>query len=156
MGGAGPPLRAAEWLAGADAAPAGLIALLDRIAVARDCAAGDVLVRQHERVRALIVLRAGRLSTLVRFAGVGDLVVESTEAPGRIFGWSGLRAPFRATATVRADRPSSVVTVPLAALEDATPAQVAALRTIVAGSLADRAVELACHRSDVREEADDA
>ena len=111
-------------------------------ATVREIAAGAVLLRQRAVVTDLIVLLSGRIATLVDFAGVGELVVETTEEPGRVFGWSGLHAPGRATATVRADADSRVVTLPLAPLLDGPPRWTAALCALVAGTLADRTREL--------------
>jgi hypothetical protein len=88
------------------------------------------------------VLVRGRIATLVDFAGTGDLVVETTEEPGRVFGWSGLNALGRATATVRADADSRILTLPLKSVHDGPPGWTAALCGVVAGALADRTREL--------------
>lgn len=126
--------------------PAGLVDAINRSAEFRDVEPGAVVLRQRERVTALIVLVAGRLSTLAHFAGVGDLVVETSGQPGRIFGWSGLRAPWRATATVRADERARILAIPLEPLAD-DRRWITALCGLVAGSLADRAREIQRHES---------
>lgn len=135
------PSSPLEAMPGTGTLPAGLVDAIDRSAEFRDLEPGEVLLRQRERVRELTVLVAGRLSTLARVQGVGDLVVETTDEPGRMFGWSGLRAPWRATATVRADERARVVAIPLEAVTD-DPRWVAALCGLVAGSLADRTREI--------------
>ena len=135
--------------------PAGLVDAINRSAEFRDVAPGAVVLRQRERVGALIVLVAGRLSTLVHFAGIGDLVVETTGRPGRIFGWCGLRAPWRATATVRADERARILAVSLEPLAD-DRRWVAALCGLVAGSLADRAREIQRHEPTTERGGDDA
>lgn len=149
------PASPIEVVPGADTLPAGLVEAIDRSAEFRDVDPGTVVLRQRERVRALIVLVAGRLSTLVHFAGVGDLVVETTDQPGRMFGWSGLRAPWRATATVRADERARILVIPLEPLTH-DERWVAALCGLVAGSLADRTHELEQHWSITRGGGDDA
>jgi CRP-like cAMP-binding protein len=128
----------AELLPGAFTLPAALVSELERRAVVREVAAGTVLLRQRAVVEDLIVLVSGRITTLVEFTGTGNLVVETTEEPGRVFGWSGLHAPERATATVRADADSRVVILPLAPVRDGPPGWMAGLCAVVAGCLADR------------------
>jgi CRP-like cAMP-binding protein len=132
----------AELLPGAAVLPAALMAELERRAAVREVAAGTVLLRQRVVVEDLVVLVCGRLSTLVEFTGTGDLVVETTEQPGRIFGWSGLHAPERATATVRADTDCRIVSLPIEPVRNGPPRWMAALCEVVAGGLADRSREL--------------
>lgn len=108
----------------------------------RDVAHGDILLRQGAVTCELVVLVCGTVATLVEFGGVGDLVVETTNQPGRIFGWSGLRPPGRATATLRADSGCRVLTIPLDRVADGPSRWMAALCELVAGSLADRAGDL--------------
>lgn len=122
----------------------------------REVAPGTVLVRQHELVPDLVVLVDGQVTTLVAFAGVGDLAVETTVRPGRIFGWSGLRPPHRATATVRADGPCRVLLLPIHALVAGRPRWSAALCGLVAAGLADRAQDVATRRSAPQEAEADA
>lgn len=123
--------------------PADLLVAIERCAEHAHVAEGTVLVRQHDRVRELVVLVAGRVATQLTFSGVGALTVEITELPGRIFGWSALRDPGRATATVRAETACTVALLPLDALVGDRPARVAALCELVAAGLADRAQEIA-------------
>lgn len=136
-----PPITA--LIRGASALPAELVTAIEREAVRTNVAAGTVLVRQHDLVRDLVVLEAGRLITLVAFSGVGDLAVETTDRPGRIFGWSGLRQPRRATATVRADGTCRVVLLPIDRLCSDRPRWTAALCGLVTAGLADRAQDIA-------------
>lgn len=149
------PASPSEAVPGAQTLPADLVQAIDRAGEFRDLEPGAVLLRQRERVRELTVLVSGRLSTLVHVDGVGDLVVETTDEPGRMFGWSGLRAPWRATATVRADDRARVVAISLEALAD-EPRWVAALCALVAGSLADRAREIQQHWTATGKGGDDA
>ena len=76
------------------------------------CAEGHVLLRQHDEVRAASFLTSGGVQFLLRFEGVDDLLVGATAEHGELIGWSMFRAPFRSTATVRCDRPTSLLTVP--------------------------------------------
>ena len=149
----------ADWLPGASALPAALVRLVEERATVHDVAAGTVLLRRRAVVEDLVVLVSGRVATLVDFTGIGELVVETTEEPGRIFGWSGLHAPGRAAATVRADADCRIVTVPLAPVLDGPPRWTAALCAVVAGALADRTRDLQMRWSGARrggEDADDA
>jgi CRP-like cAMP-binding protein len=138
----GSSMSVVDLVPGASALPAALVCELDRGSTVHDIAAGTVLLRQRAVVEDLIVLVRGRIATLVDFAGTGDLVVETTEEPGRVFGWSGLTALGRATATVRADTDSRIMTLPLAPVHDGPPGWTAALCGVVAGALADRTREL--------------
>ncbi len=128
---------------GAAALPAELVAAIERHASFDDVPPGTVIVRQHQLMRDLFVLVNGRIATLVDFTDVGDLVVETTEDRGRIFGWSGLRQPRRATATVRAEGPCQVMTCPIDPLISASPRWEAALCELVAADLADRTRDMA-------------
>jgi CRP-like cAMP-binding protein len=138
-----------DLLPGASALPAALVSELDRWSRVHDVAAGTVLLRQRAVVEDLTILVRGRIATLVNFAGTADLMVETTEEPGRVFGWSGLNALGRATATVRADTESRVMTLPLRPVHDGPPGWTAALCEVVAGALADRTRELQVRWSGV-------
>lgn len=131
-----------DLLPGAETLPEGLLRALERQATVRDVPAGTVLLRGRAVVTDLMVLVSGRIATLVDFAGIGELVVETTEQPGRVFGWSGMHAPGRACATVRVDADARILTVPLAVVLDGPPRWKAALCSTVAGALADRTREL--------------
>lgn len=98
---------------GAVTLPDDLLAHVQGQLTPHDVAQGEILLRQRAVTFELVVLVSGTIATLVEFAGVGDLVVETTDQPGRIFGWSGLRPPGRATATVRTDSACLVLTMPL-------------------------------------------
>jgi CRP-like cAMP-binding protein len=135
-----PPLG--DLFPGGAALPAALIRELDRRSTVHDVAGGTVLLRQRAVVDDMVVLVQGRIATLIDFAGTGDLVVETTEEPGRMFGWSGLVAPGRATGTIRADADSRIVLLPLAVVRDGPPSWRAAVCGLVAGVLADRTREL--------------
>jgi CRP-like cAMP-binding protein len=141
-----PSMSLAELLPGASALPDALVRILDQRAAVHDVAAGTVLLRRRAVVADLIVLVSGRIATLVDFPGIGELVVETTEEPGRVFGWSGLHALGRATATIRADTGCRIVTVPLAPVLDGPPRWTAALCGMVAGALADRTQDLQVQR----------
>lgn len=146
----------AELCPGASRLPPGLLAASERYGRHREVATGTVLLRQRELVRDLVVLVDGQITTLVAFSGVGDLAVETTGHPGRIFGWSGLRPPRRATATVRADRPCQVLLLPIDELIAGRPRWTAALCGLVAAGLADRAQDMATRRAATYEAGADA
>jgi CRP-like cAMP-binding protein len=131
-----------ELLPGASTLPAALVNTLESRATVHEVASGTVLLRQRAVVDQLIVLVSGRVATLVEFTGAGDLVVETTEEPGRLFGWSGLHAPERATATVRADTDCRILILPLEPVRHGPPRWTAALCALVAGCLAERTREL--------------
>ncbi|MCE3555140.1 cyclic nucleotide-binding domain-containing protein [Pseudonocardia sp. RS11V-5] len=154
--GAGPSPLLGDLLPGGAALPAELVGELDRCSTVHDVAGGTVLLRQRAVVADLIVLVRGRIATLIDFAGTGDLVVETTEEPGRVFGWSGLVAPGRSTATVRADAESRIVTVPLAVVHAGPPRWTAAVCGLVAGALADRTRDLQARLARPAAESDEA
>jgi CRP-like cAMP-binding protein len=131
-----------ELLPGASTLPLDLVSELELRAAVHEVAVGTVLLRQRAVVEDLIVLVSGRMATLVEFTGTGNLVVETTEQPGRVFGWSGLHAPERATATVRADTGCRIVTLPLEPVRNGPARWMAALCGVVAGGLADSTREL--------------
>ncbi len=138
-----------DLLPAGPALPDELVAAIERCASYRQVEPGTVLLRQHQRVQDLLVLVSGRVATLVAFPDVGDLVVETIEGRGRIFGWSGLRPPCRATATVRADGPCEIMTLPIAALTSDRPRWQAALCGLIAADLADRSRDIAIRWSAV-------
>ncbi len=146
----------AELVSGGHLLPAGLVHALAAGATVRDVAAGTVLLRQRAVVDELVVLVTGRVATLVDFTGTGDLVVETTERAGRVFGWSGLDEPGRASATVRADTDTRVVTLPLDPVRRGPPHWTAALCEVLAAGLADRTRELQEPPSGQEGTADDA
>lgn len=127
---------------GADRLPDGLRAHIERHATLRNVTPGTILLRQHAVAAELIVLVSGTLTTLVEFGGAGDLVVETSDRPGCVFGWSGLRPPRRATGTVRADSTGQVLVLPFDTLPDDRPRWTAALDELVSAALADRVRDL--------------
>ena len=145
-----------ELVAGANLLPTALVRALETAARVRDVVAGTVLLRQRAVVDDLVVLVTGRIATLVDFTGSGDLVVETTEQRGRIFGWSGLCEPGRASATVRADADSQVMMLPLDPVRHGPPRWTAALCEVVAAGLADRTRELQQRWSGTVDAGDDA
>lgn len=149
----------ADLLPGAATLPAGLLSELAHRATVHEVAAGTVLLRQRAVVEDLILLVSGRVTTMVEFTGAGALVVETTGGPGRVFGWSGLRPPERATATVRADTDCRIVTVPLEPVRTGPLRWTAALCEVLTAGLADRTRELQLRWSgipDTQEGRDDA
>ena len=75
------------------------------------------MLHQHDRTRAVHFLLAGALQIYVRVGG-DDLLVAVLRDPGELVGWSAFRPPYRATASVRCEEPSRLVTVPVAAFEE--------------------------------------
>ena len=142
MGAAASVPSLVELVPGAQLLPTALVRALESGATVRDVATGTVLLRQRAVVVDLVVLVTGRIATLVDFTGTGDLVVETTEQRGRIFGWSGLCEPGRASATVRTDADSQVIMLPLDPLRHGPPQWTAALCEVVAAGLADRTLAL--------------
>jgi hypothetical protein len=145
-----------ELVAGANLLPTALVRALETAARVRDVVAGTVLLRQRAVVDDLVVLVTGRIAILVDFTGTGDLVVETTEQRGRIFGWSGVCEPGRASATVRADADSQVVMLPLDPVRHGPPRWTAMLCAVVAAGLADRTWELQQRWSGIVDAGDDA
>ena len=50
--------------------------------------------------------------------GEEDLLVAVVRRPGELLGWSAFRAPYRYTASVRAEEPSRLLSLPAAAFEE--------------------------------------
>ena len=145
-----------SWCRARNLLPTALVRALESGATVREVVAGTVLLRQRAVVDDLVVLVTGRIATLVDFTGAGDLVVETTEQRGRIFGWSGLCEPGRASATVRADADSQVVMLALEPVRHGPPRWTAALCEVVAAGLADRTRELQQRWSGTADAGDDA
>lgn len=78
----------------------------------------EVLVRQSEEATVVWFLLSGTLNVLVRFEGVGDLFTGVLRDRGTLVGWSCFRAPYRYTASIRAEEASTVLAVPRTAFED--------------------------------------
>lgn len=151
-----PPIAS---MRGAAALPDDVARALQRCASVRDVEPLTILVRQHDRVHELVVLLHGRVTTLVEFTGAGNLAVETSQDVGRIFGWSGLRAPYRAAATARADSVCRIMTFPLdevRALIADRPAWAAAIYGLLAGALADRSRDLEAQWAHIRMGVDEA
>ena len=101
--------------------------------------AGRTVLHQHDRVRTVHLLVDGALQILVR-VGDDDLLV-GVERARELVGWSAFRPPYRSTATVRCERPSRLVAVPVAAFEELfsrDPALGYLLLGRVAAGVADR------------------
>lgn len=77
---------------------------------------GEMVLRQADRARAVHFLLAGSVQILLRI-GEDDLLVAVVRRPGELLGWSAFRAPYRYTASVRAEEPCRLVRVPAAAFE---------------------------------------
>lgn len=72
----------------------------------------DFIVRQHDEANYLYLLCSGRVQFLIRFEGVDDLLVGTSEKKHAIIGWSAFRIPFRYTASVRCERPCETIQFP--------------------------------------------
>jgi CRP-like cAMP-binding protein len=100
-----------------DGLPRWALVHLAEAAREEDLPAGRTVLHQHDRTRTVQFLLTGALQIYV---GVGDddLLVAVLDDPGALVGWSAFRPPYRATASVRCEQPSRLVTVPVAAFEE--------------------------------------
>jgi CRP-like cAMP-binding protein len=78
---------------------------------------GGMVVRQADRARAVHFLMAGAVQILIR-VGEEDLLVAVLRDSGELLGWSAFRAPYRYTASVRAEEPTRLLRVPATAFEE--------------------------------------
>lgn len=137
-----PPIRT---MRAASSLPDDLVLELEACASVREVPAQTVVLRQHDRVDELVVLLSGTMMTMVEFSGAGNLAVETSQDVGRVFGWAGMRPPFRAVATVRAETPCRIVTLPVDRVRTLVadePRWAAALYGLLAAALADRSRDL--------------
>jgi len=90
---------------------------LAEMAVEEETSAGGMVLRQADRARSVYFLLAGSVQVLLR-VGEEDLLVAVLRRPGELLGWSAFRAPYRYTASVRAEEPCRLVRVPAALFEE--------------------------------------
>jgi CRP-like cAMP-binding protein len=90
---------------------------LAEAAIEEEVPAGEMVLRQADRARAVYFLLAGSVQIMLR-VGEEDLLVAVVRRPGELLGWSAFRAPYRYTASVRAEGPCRLVRVPAAAFEE--------------------------------------
>lgn len=90
---------------------------LAEAAAEEQVAAGQMVLRQGDRAWAVQFLLAGSVQILLR-VGEEDLLVAVVRRPGELLGWSAFRAPYRYTASVRAEEPCRLVRVPAGAFEE--------------------------------------
>ena len=90
---------------------------LAEAAAEQELPAGGMVLRQGDRARAVRFLLAGSVQVLLR-VGEEDLLVAVLRRPGELLGWSAFRAPYRYTASVRAEEPSRLLRLPTAAFEE--------------------------------------
>jgi CRP-like cAMP-binding protein len=103
-------------------------------------AAGALVVREGAPVDSLGVVVDGRLAIRLNVPGRGVMTVLTVE-PGDFIGWSALVPPYRATSTIVALEPTSVVTFEGPALRaalDADPALAAVVYRRVLDAVARR------------------
>lgn len=94
-----------------------LVRLAAAAAEEEEVPAGGMVLRQADRARAVHFLLAGSVQILLR-VGEEDLLVAVLRRPGELLGWSAFRAPYRYTASLRAEEPCRLVRVPAAAFEE--------------------------------------
>jgi CRP-like cAMP-binding protein len=80
--------------------------------------AGAPIVAQHAEADAVFVLLEGSAEILLRFEGVGDLLVGVVRKRGGVIGWSALREPHRYTGSVRSEEPSVLLRLPREAFDE--------------------------------------
>jgi CRP-like cAMP-binding protein len=97
--------------------PGWALVRLAEAAAEEELPAGEMVVRQSDRARAVHFLLAGSVQVLIR-VGEEDLLVGVLRDPGELIGWSAFRAPYRYTASVRCEEPSRLVRVPAAVFEE--------------------------------------
>jgi CRP-like cAMP-binding protein len=90
---------------------------LAEMAVEEQTPAGGMVLRQADRARSVHFLLAGSVQILLR-VGEEDLLVAVLRRPGELLGWSAFRAPYRYTASVRAEEPSRLLRLPAAVFEE--------------------------------------
>ena len=78
---------------------------------------GDLVVRQLDEANHVHFLVEGRLAVLVRYEGVGDLLMGTLVEPGTLVGWSAFRPPYRYTASVRCEDAARVLVIGREAFE---------------------------------------
>lgn len=78
---------------------------------------GDFVVHQHDEADSVFFLLSGTIQFLLRFEGVDDLLVGTTDERGALISWSVFRAPYRNTASVRCETDCRLLKIPGGAFE---------------------------------------
>lgn len=120
--------------------PAATRTRLVEVAELTSVPAGAVVLREGSPVDSLGVVVDGRLAIRLAVPGRGVVTVMTVE-PGDCIGWSALVPPYRATSTVVATEPTTVVAFAGPALRramDADPALAAAVLRRVLDAVARR------------------
>lgn len=101
----------------------------------------QAIVRQHDVAHSVHFLLSGSIAFSLRIESADDLYVGATSRSGSVVGWSAFRAPYRYTATVRAQQSSTFLRIPRSAIEAevrADPALGYQLLCRVVAAVADR------------------
>ncbi|HEX6869168.1 MAG TPA: cyclic nucleotide-binding domain-containing protein [Candidatus Limnocylindrales bacterium] len=121
---------------------------LASLAVMTSVPLGATVIREGAAVDALGVVVEGRLA--IRLAVPGrDVVTVLTIEPGDLVGWSALVPPYRATSTIVALEPTTIVTFPGERLRPAMDVEPALAVVVLRGVLEAVARRLAATRTQL-------
>ena len=80
--------------------------------------AGALIIEQGDDATYVFFLLEGSIEALLHYEGVGELFMGTHEQPGTLIGWSAFLPTRRYTDSVRCHRPSRLLRVSAAAVEE--------------------------------------